>query len=228
MTAARTSSPPVGWPYQPRTPLGPWVQREALDFGAYGKAWTHWGPEGLSWEMEPQPLGGSYGRGGVARVGEMVVRPYRRGGLVRHLNEATYLSAERFRSEAHMHRLLWEAGLPTVEPLGCAWRRRGLGVEGLYFTRWVDAQPWPRRFEAEVWGEIERLLDALSLWGCWVPDLNATNLLIPAEGPVMALDFDRARFQGGDLKAAYRERLVRSLRKLRAPEALLARVEHRP
>jgi hypothetical protein len=228
MTAARTSSPPVGWPYQPRTPLSPWAQSENLDLGPYGKGWTCWGPEGLRWQGERQPLGEAYGRGGVARVGEMVVRPYRRGGLVRHFNEATYLSAERFRSEADMHRLLWEAGLPTVEPLGCAWRRRGLGVEGLYLTRWTDAKPWPKCFEIEVWDEVERIIDALSLWECWVPDLNATNLLIPPEGPVMVLDFDRARFQSGDLKAAYRARLLRSLKKLKAPEALLARLEPRP
>lgn len=166
----------------------------------------------------------AFGRGGVVRRGEVVIRPYRRGGMVRFFSRRTYGSSARFRAEAEMHRRLWEAGLPTVRPLGCAWRRRGLGVEGLYFTRWSEARPWPRTFDPQAAPQVRRVLRALADWGCWVPDLNATNLLIEGSGRVLALDFDRARFGKGDLMRAYRDRLLRSLRKLSAPEAIIAEV----
>lgn len=166
----------------------------------------------------------AFGRGGVVRCGEVVIRPYRRGGLVRHLSRRTYPTPLRFQREAAMHRILWEAGVPTVRPLGCAWRRCGLGVEGLYFTRWREALPWPRSFGAQALPQVRGILRALSDWGCWVPDLNATNLLVDPAGQVLVLDFDRARFRKGDLMGPYRDRLLRSLRKLSAPQTLLAEV----
>lgn len=226
MNALRTPTLPAAWPYQPRTALPAWPLQRNLDLGPFGPDWTTWGPAPAIGEVTP--LGGAYGRGGVVRAGDLVIRPYRRGGLVRFVNAASYASARRFREEAQVHRFLWEAGLPTVEPLGCAWRRRGLGMEGLYFTRWVEARPWPRAFDPSAWPQIETLIQALSDLGCWVPDLNATNLLVDAKGQVLALDFDRARFRGGDLRTAYLARLQRSLRKLGAPQAVLALAEQAP
>jgi hypothetical protein len=226
MNALLTPPLPAAWPYQPRTALPAWPLHQNLDLGVFGPGWTSWGTAARLEEVAP--LGGAFGRGGVVRAGDLVIRPYRRGGLVRFVNAATYASPRRFRDEAQVHRYLWEAGLPTVEPLGCAWRRSGVGVEGLYFTRWVEAHPWARSFDPAAWPQIETLIFALSDLGCWVPDLNATNLLVQADGRVLALDFDRAGFRGGDLRAAYRARLQRSLRKLGAPQAVLALLEPAP
>lgn len=195
-----------------------------VEIPGFGEGWIRWGEEGLEVPREDSAMEEAFGRGGVVRRGGVVIRPYRRGGLVRHLSHRTYRSPLRFLREAWMHRILWEAGLPTVRPLGCAWRRRGLGVEGLYFTRWTESRPWPRSFEAQASAQVRRILEALSHWGCWVPDLNATNLLVDPVGKVLVLDFDRARFRKGDLMAPYRQRLLRSMRKLAAPAPLLAEV----
>ncbi len=168
-------------------------------------------------------MGGAFGRGGVARLETLVVRPYRRGGLIRHLNERTYPGPSRFLGELAVHRALWSAGLPTVEPMGCAWRRHGWGVEGLYLTRWQAGEPWPRNWPGAPWPEVAGILRALSAWGCWVPDLNATNVFIDEAGAVRVLDFDRASFiSSGDLEGRYLGRLRRSLAKLGAPGALQA------
>jgi hypothetical protein len=153
----------------------------------------------------------------------MVLRPYRRGGLLRHFNERTYRTHLRFAAEYAVHRGLWDAGFPTVQPLGYAWRPRGLGVEGVLITRLAEAEAWPRRWDlsSERAGDIQQAITSLCDWGLWAPDLNATNVLLPPQGGVLFLDWDRARFEpaGTDLRERYRSRLERSLLKLGAPAA---------
>jgi RIO-like serine/threonine protein kinase len=128
----------------------------------------------------------------------------------------------RFAAEFAMHRALWLAGFPTVEPVGYAWRRRGWGSEGIYMTRLVEAESWPRRWDLSdhVVPSLREAVAALCAWGLWAPDLNATNVLIPASGGILLLDWDRAQFTSPDgLGERYRARLSRSLRKLGAPAA---------
>lgn len=211
---------PADWPYEPGLPLRPLGCRVNLELPGLGGGWRVCTPGGLPPSGEAAPLEGAYGRGGILRIGDTVVRPYRRGGLLRHLNERTYRSHLRFAAEHAVHRGLWEAGFPTVEPLGYAWRPCGLGVEGVLFTRHADATPWPRRWalgEGEA-AALRQALDALCAWGLWSPDLNATNVLLPPGG-VLLLDWDRARFEapGEGLRARYLARLARSLRRLGAP-----------
>ncbi len=200
-------------------------RREDVDIPGHGPGWVVEASGDLVLAGTLQPLGGAFGRGGVARLGDVVVRPYRRGGFVRHLNERTYPGPSRFLKELEVHRALWSAGLPTVAPLGCAWRRHGWGVEGLYLTRWESGEPWPRQWDGAHWREVARIVRALSEWGCWIPDLNATNVFIDGSGGVRILDFDRATFlPPGELEDRYLARLRRSLAKLGAPQALQAEV----
>lgn len=161
----------------------------------------------------------AFGRGGVRRLGDGVIRPYRRGGLMAKVNGRVYASAARFRRELCVHRALWEAGFPTVEPLGIAWRKAGLGVEGLYLTRFAGAKPWPADWSAPVAMDLVKAIGALCDWGLWAPDLNATNVLWSADGIVL-LDWDRAGWTHGSLRSRYHARLVRSLAKLHAPPSL--------
>lgn len=217
---------PADWPFQPRplaglTRLGPTV------LPGFGSGWrVETLPEGL-WDEPPAPLGGAFGRGGVVRCGDRVVRPYRRGGLLRHLVRRTYPGPGRFQRELAVHRALWGAGFPTVEPLGCAWRRCGIGVEGLYLTRWAAVTPWPRCWEVPE--GVDRLLQAiraLAAWGVWSPDLNATNVMVDEEGRICLLDWDRAAWScRADLVLRYQARLLRSLERLKAPEAIRRAVE---
>ncbi|HJW34636.1 MAG TPA: lipopolysaccharide kinase InaA family protein [Holophagaceae bacterium] len=227
MVQSRTPipSPPVSWPFEPRTGTPALERRVDVDIPGFGSGWTLEATQGLQLEGEPRPLGGAFGRGGVVKLGEVVVRPYRRGGLARHLNERTYPGPSRFLEELAVHRTLWTAGLPTVEPLGCAWRRHGWGVEGLYLTRWMAGTPWPRRWDGAGWPDVARILKALSDWGCWVPDLNATNVYLDETGAIRVLDFDRAAFLPGEpLEGRYLKRLRRSLAKLGAPGELQSQV----
>lgn len=212
---------PEGWPYEAR-PSHPELQAR--------RDWTVPGQPGC-WEMrttEPppdlaaEPLAGAFGRGGVQVVGDWVVRPYRRGGLMRHVNDRTYPSTARFQREYAVHEALWRAGLPTVEPLGYGFRRAGLGWQGLCFTRRSEGRPWPRDWDAgqAVLPAVMALLEALVRWRLWAPDLNATNFLLAEDGQVLALDWDRACWlpRAEDLGPRYAARLRRSLARLAAPD----------
>lgn len=212
---------PPDWPYRAR-PLTGLECHGPLDLPGFGSGWSLEIVPGGPWNEAPEPLGGAFGRGGVARTGEVVVRPYRRGGLLRHLIRRTYAGPGRFRRELSVHRALWGAGFPTVEPLGCAWRRCGLGVEGLYLTRLETLTPWPRCWEAPgLVDELAAAVRALAAWGLWSPDLNATNVLVDGQGRARLLDWDRAAWtRSTDLVARYRGRLLRSLDKLGAEASL--------
>jgi hypothetical protein len=198
--------------------LPPLEVRRSVDIPGFEGGWTLEGqaldPAGRGGELEA-----AFGRGGVRRLGDAVIRPYRRGGLVAKVNARVYASAERFRGELRVHRALWEAGFPTVEPLGFAWRKRGFGVEGLYFTRFTGAKPWPSEWSAPLAGELAKAIGALCNWGLWAPDLNATNVMWGADGLVL-LDWDRATWTRGALMPRYHARLARSLAKLGAPAPL--------
>ena len=216
---------PERWPYQPRTAGAAPVLKQDVDIPGFGGGWRLLAAEDLVLDGERGNLDGAFGRGGIHRLGGVVLRPYRRGGLVRHLNERVYLTPRRFGSELAIHRLLWAAGFPTIEPLGCAWRRRAWGVEGLYLTRFEAGMPWPRAWErsAEVLPPLQEAIAALSAWGLWSPDLNATNVLLREAGGIALLDWDRAVFRPGPaLPEAYRARLQRSLARLGAPESARA------
>lgn len=210
---------PSPWPFPMRAPGPPPELRKGLTIPSEGGGWTVLAAPDLDLDGEAAALSGAFGRGGVRRLGEVVLRPYRRGGLVRHLNARTYASSARFAQEFLVHRALWLAGFPTVEPLGYAVRRRAWGVEGLFLTRHAECAPWPRDWNAlsQPTARLRPLIEALCMWGLHSPDLNATNVMITPEGGVLLLDWDRATWDGGELLAKYRDRLVRSLAKLEAP-----------
>jgi hypothetical protein len=216
---------PPGWPYASRGRENLLELVPGASIRGLGAGWTLClrTPVDLAAEVREVPL--AFGRGGIRRIGEVVVRPYRRGGLVRHLNERWYCSPARFAQEFAVHQALWQAGFPTVEPIGYGFRHHGWGVEGLYLTRYVEAMAWPTDWgrSARILPKLHVMLAALATWGLHAPDLNATNILYATDDHVLALDWDRARWSGAkDLQSRYRERLLRSLRKLGAPAAVMA------
>jgi len=225
----RMPSLPAAWPYSPRTDSRVWQIREGQHLGAAGEGWTLTVPEELDLDAPVSPLEGAMGRGGIQRCGDVVLRPYRRGGLIRFIAKRSYASPRRFEREWEIHRALWAAGFPTVEPLGYGKRRSGLAWEGLCLTRHQEGLPWPMDWAEgqKRHTELMEAIRALSAWGLWAPDLNATNILVTPDG-LCLLDWDRAAFvPGADLEPLYRRRLARSLKKLRAPADLKSKIENR-
>lgn len=224
-----TSSPafpalPATWPYPMRPALPRLACRNRSSLPGLGVGWRLC----LLGDARPDgpaaPLNSAFGRGGILRAGSFVLRPYRRGGLLRHVNARIYLSPVRFAAEFAVHRALWLAGFPTVEPVGYAWRERAWGAEGIYISRFTEAGPWPRHWDqsARALPALREAMGALCAWGLWAPDLNATNVLIQPEG-ILLLDWDRAQFQSAPVPfERYAARLRRSLIKLGAPVEIIA------
>jgi hypothetical protein len=191
-----------------------------------GGGWTLCSTDDLDAQAAAGPLSGVFGRGGLVLAGEHVLRPYRRGGAVRHFNGGTYASPRRFRREFDVHAAIWASGFPTVEPVGYAHRRRLWGCEGVFVTKMLQGTPWPRAWGAEGADSSAELaadlIISLSAWGLWAPDLNATNFLLTPGGDMAALDWDRADWTTGPrLLWRYLDRLERSMKKLDAPPALM-------
>ena len=217
---------PPGWPFSPRSPLGELGVLDSCELPGLGGGWTVRATEPLVGQGGAEPLLGAFGRGGLVLAGEHVLRPYRRGGAVRHINRGIYLSPRRFRDEYNVHSAIWAAGFPTVEPIGYAHRRRLWGVEGVFITRKAQGVPWPRAWGAQggdaFAAQAADLIKWLSAWGLWAPDLNATNFLLTPDGKMIALDWDKAGWTHSPrLLEGYLERLERSMRKLEAPPALV-------
>ena len=214
---------PASWPYVPRSACLDWERRQGIGLGSLEAGWNLIVPKDLVVSEPEVAMAEAFGRGGVQRRGRLVLRPYRRGGLVRFLVASRYASPRRFEREWLMHRALWESGFPTVKPLGFGFRRAGIAFEGVYLTEFSEGQPWPSDWSAglSLFAELRRSLEALADWGFWSPDLNATNVLIGAEG-IRLLDWDRSAFvPEGGLLSLYRRRLLRSLRKRAAPDSII-------
>ncbi len=152
------------------------------------------------------------GRGGTRRIRsaghDVVVRPYRRGGLAARVLHDTYFGwrPRPFR-ELYTLEALRLRGAPVVDVYAAAvqWLVPGC-YRGWLVTRYIagsrtlwewvaDAPPAPLR--ARVFAHVGRAIRRLHDSGGWHPDLNLNNILIgpiPEAGPpeVWFIDFDLA------------------------------------
>jgi len=219
---------PESWPFDSRNSHREQSAICGIELPGLTGNWQIVGSIGLCDFSETKCLDGLFGRGALIKSGDYILRPYYRGGLVRHFNKNTYFTAGRFKTEYDVHIMLWNAGFPTVEPVGYAYRRRFWGFEGVFITRMVDAVPWPKVWESADYEnhvtQIAQLIKSLSTWGLWAPDLNATNFIVTPNGQLLALDWDRADWMikhKRDLFKSYWARLERSMCKLNAPTSLI-------
>lgn len=153
---------------------------------------------------------GPSGRGRTARlqVGDaiLVVRPYRRGGLLGPWLGQTLWGGERPLAELRVHAELWRRGAAVPRPaFAVAWRRAGPLWSGAYATHeardcrdavaYLSTSPAAaplRRALVAVGATLRRFHDL----GGVHPDLNLRNVLIGpgADAPrVVFVDLDRAR-----------------------------------
>lgn len=185
------------------------------------------------WAQRARPVS-SGGRGSAwfveADQGDMVLRHYRRGGMVARISERRYLytgeSRARSNREFQLLETLHRQGLPVPEPVA-AWSAREGGL-------WYRAAILIRRIESAValpdatdpmdvdlWHDVGRTIRRFHDAGLNHVDLNCDNILV-AEGQIYLIDFDRCRLTPGvclSSKTALRnlDRLKRSVNK-RFPE----------
>lgn len=168
-------------------------------------------------------------------TGERVVmRAYRRGGMLRHLNRQHHFLGHRAFAELRATEVARAKRVRTPLPLAAVERPALLGYTALFATRWIpdsrDGASWLR--EADPAATLVLLQQAgeqigrMHAAGVAHPDINLRNLLVAGERGGQAptlylLDFDRARVYGAPVPTRRRARdllrLARSARKLQLP-----------
>ncbi|MCD8503820.1 MAG: 3-deoxy-D-manno-octulosonic acid kinase [Burkholderiaceae bacterium] len=168
---------------------------------------------------------GSGGRGSAWRltVGgkPAVLRHYRRGGMMAHINRDQYLwqgpTLTRPYREFMVMLGLSGQGLLVPKPIAAMAKRTGLFYRAAILTRYVDHRGALCAVDDQAaWrsagAAVARLHDA----GVWHADLNVNNILVDELDQAWLIDFDRAktgvsersRLQGN------LSRLLRSVRKV--------------
>ncbi|HEX8904630.1 MAG TPA: lipopolysaccharide kinase InaA family protein [Longimicrobiaceae bacterium] len=164
----------------------------------------------------------------------VVVRRYRRGGMMRWVNRVLYFGGNRAFDELRATERARAGGVraPTVvaaieRPARLAGYRAWLATElipgGLDFAAWLAEQGGDEDRRRAVLREAGRQLATMHAAGVAHPDVNLRNLLVaPGDGDpdVYLLDFDKADVGATPVSVPRRERdlrrLARSARKLQA------------
>lgn len=157
---------------------------------------------------------------------KLVLRHYRRGGMVRSVSEKSYLwlGLQRTRAWNEFDVLcsLERMGLPSPRPYACQVKRSGLIYSATLITYYMDGLTLAERVcSAELtpnqWFDIGACISTFHAAGVNHADLNAHNILFDDAGKVSIIDFDRATINQFLEKKRFEnnlKRLHRSLRKI--------------
>ncbi len=159
---------------------------------------------------------------------EMVLRPFRRGGLVGKVNRDLFLRREldNSRSFREFALLFWmrETGLPVPRPVAAQIVPVGIFYRAAIVTERIpDARPLEehlrdRAVGAQVWGRVGATARRMHDAGVDHTDLNCRNILVDGAGKVWLIDFDKcSRRAPGSWADGNLQRLLRSLRKQSGP-----------
>lgn len=132
----------------------------------------------------------------------LVLRHYRRGGLIARLSHDRYLwtgeESSRPFAEWHLTYHLARAGLPVANPIGARYQRNGRTYRGdLLTARLVDTLSLAASLEMDglpliTWVAVGRCVRRFHDFGVCHADLNAQNILLGTREAVHLIDFDRA------------------------------------
>lgn len=164
-----------------------------------------------------------------------VVRRYRRGGMMRHVNAERYFRGHRALEELRVTETARQHGVVVPEVLAAGERRNGIGYVALFATGFITGAAGLEQVlrEDSASGDTLQVLratggqiGAMHEAGIAHPDLNLRNVLVARRADdtaqcVHLIDFDRARLFGAPVSRALRardlKRLARSAAKLGVP-----------
>jgi len=156
---------------------------------------------------------------------DLVLRHYRRGGMVRTISEQHYIWQGLQRTRAWREfDVLFEMqahGLPSPKPYACQVQRRGMRYSASLITYFLAGVTLAERvctaiLPDERWYSIGQCIRRFHAAGVDHADLNAHNILID-EQAVSLIDFDRAVVQvtvNSNRRHKNLKRLQRSLNKI--------------
>jgi 3-deoxy-D-manno-octulosonic acid kinase len=181
------------------------------------------------WSARDELSAVSGGRGSAWFVGPasqpLVLRHYRRGGLIARLSEDRYWwsGEDRVRAFAEWRLLhyLAQRGLRVPKPVAAFYRRAGMTYRcDLITQRIVSAQSLsaalaPGPVPESTWRAIGAAIARLHSHGVDHADLNAHNILLDDKQSISVIDFDRGRLRApGQWTLGNLQRLKRSLSKI--------------
>lgn len=182
------------------------------------------------------------GRGGTIKIHlagqDIVLRQYRRGGLVRMLSTDRYLwfglKYSRPWREITVLEQARDLGLPVPEPVAACVCHSGLGYRGSIMTRFINGTRslssllGEQEMESELWFRLGALLRQFHQAKIKHADLNASNILIDGDNRFYLVDFDKAKIMTsmGDWQWKPLYRLQRSLQKWQKSKRLIYREEN--
>lgn len=186
------------------------------------------------WRSQKAVTGAAKGRGNSwfidAPFGQVVLRQYLRGGWAARISRDQYFytGVEQSRpfKEFSMLVALLNLGLPVPKPVAALCEHHGFLSRGSLMTETLpdthtlaDVLPGKQggpAFEQAIWWNTGRCIRQFHDAGVWHADLNARNILLNPKRQVFLIDFDRARYQVGEMVNGEQNlrRLKRSLNKL--------------
>ena len=157
---------------------------------------------------------------------DLVLRPFRRGGLIQKINTDAFLRIGAARSRGYLEYTLleWmhEQGLPVPTPVAARYVPRGLLYRADLVTQQIaGASTLADRLAQtalpyDIWSDIGRVVRQMHDLGVHHSDLNCRNILLDAQDKVWVIDFDKCwRRNQGAWQFANLARLQRSLDKER-------------
>lgn len=149
------------------------------------------------------------GRGGSALIlldgKPAILRRYYRGGLVSRFLTEHYLWLGKHLTrpwrEWHILERARQANLPVPEVIAACTCRRGLFYRAAIITALIEhSETLAARLSTSAlkyrdWHRLGRLLKRMQAEGIQHTDLNATNILLDAQGRFHLIDFDKARIR---------------------------------
>ena len=134
----------------------------------------------------------------------MVLRHYRRGGLVRRVSSRRYaytgLSRTRAMLEFDILLKMYDMKLPVPKPYACRVIRHGISYEASIVTHRVQGNTLAHQLLSasvsdQQWENIGLTIARFHSEGIYHADLNAHNILLSDDGRVSLIDFDRAKLR---------------------------------
>lgn len=170
----------------------------------------------------------------IKNIGQVVVRNYTRGGIIRHFNKKTYLklSAYRCRSEFELLLHLEKIGISVPHPVAFAYQC----IFGTFFYHaWLITKEIPnactlaqlslkepKRIQ-EVKNQLARQVSVLIENHIHHVDLHPGNILVDRSNQIYIIDFDKAKTRVNNslrLRKKYNARWHRAVLKYRLPPVL--------
>lgn len=196
-------------------------------------------PAALSRVVKPMATGSGRGQVHIVQHGQnpLVLRHYRRGGLVALISNDRFWGTQARNSRAMREFLLlrqmraWNLSVPTpaaahVEKHG-PWQSADIMVALIPGSCNLVQRLQTAPLNATEWHRIGAAVRALHERQVFHSDLNAHNLLLDAEGKAWIVDFDKCSLRAGHAwRVSNLDRLLRSLRKERQRSPGFCWLEH--